>query len=162
MYSPLGSDVEDFEFSLAQLLANRRAFLKRQARIERRCSDAASRQGVALILHECDQRRHDESEAVEDLHGHGHRMSGASLACPVLGNMLRTRAGTWKQSDLPPPVGIRHKVFSPSTNRRWMTCEPASARDVSVACTRYSVPALARLGSRRIPTHRAGGCVRLP
>jgi type II secretory pathway pseudopilin PulG len=38
----------------------------------------------------------------------------------------------------------------------------ASAREDRAAYARYGVPALARLGSRRIPTHRAGGCVRRP
>lgn len=48
--------------------------------------------------------------------------------------MTRTSAGTWKVSDLPPPVGIKHSAFLPSTTSLWMTCavekrEPASSID---------------------------------
>ena len=64
--------------------------------IQRRGRDATRLGGGHLVLHERDERRNDDGEAAED------------------------QAGTWKQIDLPPPVGSTASVSLPSRTD-WMT-----------------------------------------
>ena len=64
-------------------------FLGVERGVEKRRSDAARLKLIDLILHQRDQRRNDD------------------------GQPARLRAGSWKQSDLPPPVGNkRENVFA--------------------------------------------------
>ena len=79
---PLRRDVQQPEPSLAQSGHDRRFPIGRQRAVVTGGGDAVADQRVDLILHQRDQRRHDEGEAVDG-----------------------PRRAPGKQSDLPPPVG---------------------------------------------------------
>lgn len=67
IYAPLRSDVEDFQLLLTDLLPDCCALLDREARVEGCCRYAASSQGVPLVLHERNERRDDQRQAVQQL-----------------------------------------------------------------------------------------------
>ena len=65
----LGRDVQQLEASVAQAAGDGPHLVRGEARVEPRRVDALAREQVDLILHQRDQRRHDDRHAVEHQRG---------------------------------------------------------------------------------------------
>ena len=65
----LGRDVQQLEASVAQAAGNGPHLIRGEARVEPRRVDALAREQVDLILHQRDQRRHDDRHAFEHQRG---------------------------------------------------------------------------------------------
>ncbi len=95
---PLGRDVEQLQLAGQQPILDRLRLLERERRVEPRGGDAARRQRVDLILHQRDERRHDEAGAVE--HDRGQLVAEA-LAAAGREDRERRAPGEQRRDDLP-------------------------------------------------------------
>ena len=59
---PFGGDVDEFQFAAADLLGDDATLARREGTVDRRGRDAARLEGVDLVLHQRDERRHDQRE----------------------------------------------------------------------------------------------------
>ena len=65
----LGRDIQQLQASVAQAAGNGPHLIRGEARVEPRRLDALAREQVDLILHQRDQRRHDDRHAFEQQRG---------------------------------------------------------------------------------------------
>ena len=92
-----GASVEQAEFAVVQTAQARPRFAGGERGIQKRRRNAAGLQRIHLVFHQRDQRRDDDREAVA------------------------RSAGSWKQSDLPPPVGSSAKTSLPASESRMIS-----------------------------------------